>query len=50
MCDIFEYKIADGRYSYKSRRIREQEKIAKHKPTHNRSKGGEGRKPTRKIN
>lgn len=38
-----EYKVADGRSSSNTRRQHEQEKIKQHKPTLNRSKGGEGR-------
>ncbi|MGM9554646.1 MAG: GIY-YIG nuclease family protein [Faecousia sp.] len=43
----FEYKIADGRSTSKTRRAHEQEKIAQHQPSLNKSKGGEGR-PARK--
>ncbi|MBQ8541631.1 MAG: GIY-YIG nuclease family protein [Clostridia bacterium] len=39
----FEYKIADGRSSSRTRRIHEKEKIAKHNPYLNKSGGGEGR-------
>ena len=41
--DSFEYKIADGRSTSKTRRAHEQEKIKQHNPTDNKSKGGEGR-------
>ncbi len=39
----FEYKVADGRSTSKTRRSHEQKKIEQHKPTQNKSKGGEGR-------
>ncbi|MBQ7976467.1 MAG: GIY-YIG nuclease family protein [Clostridia bacterium] len=39
----FEYKLADGRSSSRTRRIHEREKIAKHTPYLNKSGGGEGR-------
>lgn len=45
--NTIEYKVADGRSSSRTRREHEREKIAQHKPTQNRSKGGEGR-PTKK--
>lgn len=38
-----EYKLADRRSSSQTRRIHEQEKIAQHNPSLNRSVGGEGR-------
>lgn len=38
-----EYKVADGRSSSRTRREHEREKIAKHQPPLNKSKGGEGR-------
>lgn len=38
-----EYKVADGRSTSRSRREHERKKIARHKPTLNRSRGGEGR-------
>ena len=41
--DFVEYKVADGRSSSCTRRLHEQQKIAKHHPPLNRSKGGEGR-------
>lgn len=40
----YEYKVADGRSTSKTRRKHEQKKIAQHKPPLNKSKGGEGRK------
>lgn len=39
----FEYKEADGRATSNTRRKHEQEKIKKHNPKLNKSKGGEGR-------
>lgn len=39
----FEFQIADGRSTSRTRREHEREKIAQHKPELNRSKGGEGR-------
>lgn len=39
----FEYKIANGRSSSRTRRIHERQKIAQHHPVLNKSKGGEGR-------
>ena len=45
MGDIFEYKVADGRSTYRTRRKVEKKKIAKYKPRLNKSKGGEGNKP-----
>ena len=41
--NTIEYKVADGRSSSRTRREHEQKSIAKHKPTVNKSKGGEGR-------
>lgn len=41
--DTIEYKIADNRSTSKTRRQHEQIKIKQHKPTKNKSKGGEGR-------
>ena len=41
--NTIEYKVADGRSSSRTRREHEQKSIAKHKPTLNKSKGGEGR-------
>ena len=38
-----EYQVADGRSSSRTRRSHEQEKIARHTPPLNKSKGGEGR-------
>lgn len=38
-----EYKVADGRSTSSSRRAHERMKIAKHNPSLNRSRGGEGR-------
>ncbi|MGM9553077.1 MAG: GIY-YIG nuclease family protein [Faecousia sp.] len=38
-----EYMVADGRSTSRTRREHEQQSIAKHAPTLNRSKGGEGR-------
>ena len=40
--NTIEYKVADGRSSSRTRREHEQKSIAKHKPTLNKSKGGEG--------
>lgn len=39
----FEYQIADGRSSSRTRRVHEREKIRQHKPRGNKSGGGEGR-------
>jgi|LSQX01.3.fsa_nt_gb excinuclease UvrABC nuclease subunit len=39
----FEYKVADGRSTSRTRRVHEQEKIKQHNPTLNKSIGGEGR-------
>ena len=39
----FEWKTADGRSSYVSRRVHERQKIEQHSPEMNRSIGGEGR-------
>lgn len=38
-----EYKVADGRSTSHTRRLHEQQKIAKHQPSQNKSIGGEGR-------
>lgn len=38
-----EFKVADGRSTSYTRRIHEQQKIAQHQPTQNKSIGGEGR-------
>lgn len=38
-----EYMIADGRSTSRTRRLHEQKSIAKHQPTLNKSRGGEGR-------
>lgn len=38
-----EYKVADGRSTSRTRRAHEQQSIAKHQPSLNRSRGGEGR-------
>jgi excinuclease UvrABC nuclease subunit len=38
-----EFKVADGRSTSHTRRLHEQQKIAQHNPTLNRSRGGEGR-------
>lgn len=43
MAYTFEYKVADKRFSQKTRREHEREKIKQHKPPLNRSGGGEGR-------
>lgn len=48
MAYTFEYKLADKRFSQKSRRLHEQEKIKQHNPLLNKSKGGEGRLAKRK--
>ena len=40
---LVEYKVADGRSTSQSRRVHERQKIARHKPSLNRSHGGEGR-------
>lgn len=39
----FEYMVADGRSTSRTRRAHERAKIAQHNPPLNRSKGGEGR-------
>ena len=39
----YEYKVADGRSSSRTRREHEQAKILQHAPSLNRSVGGEGR-------
>lgn len=39
----FEYKIADGRSTSRTRRLHERMKIAQHHPVLNKSIGGEGR-------
>ena len=39
----YEYKVADGRSSSRTRREHERTKIAEHNPSLNRSRGGEGR-------
>ena len=39
----FEYKIADGRSTSRTRREHERQKIGQHHPQLNRSAGGEGR-------
>lgn len=39
----FEFQIADGRSTSRTRREHERDKIAKHQPELNKSKGGEGR-------
>ena len=41
--DTFEWKIADGRSSSKTINEHEKNKIKKHKPPRNKSRGGEGR-------
>lgn len=38
-----EYQTADSRSTSRTRRIHEQQKIAEHNPSLNKSKGGEGR-------
>ena len=38
-----EYKVADGRSTSRTRREHEQQKIAQHQPSLNKSRGGEGR-------
>ena len=38
-----EYKVADASSTSATRRAHEQQKIAQHKPTLNKSRGGEGR-------
>ena len=43
----FEYKVADGRSTSKTRREHEKQKIEQHKPSLNKSKGGEGRKASK---
>lgn len=40
----FEYKVADGRSTSKTRREHERQKIKEHNPTLNKSIGGEGRR------
>ena len=47
MSDIFEYKVADGRSTPKTRRKIERKHIRKHKPKLNKSRGG-GRQKTKK--
>lgn len=43
-CGYFiEYKIADGRSSSRTRRVHERQKIKRHNPPLNKSKGGEGK-------
>lgn len=39
----FEFQVADGRSTSRTRREHERKKIAKHQPELNKSKGGEGR-------
>lgn len=39
----FEWKVADGRSSSRTRREHERQKIKQHNPPLNKSKGGEGR-------
>lgn len=39
----FEFQIADGRSTSRTRREHERKKIAEHQPELNKSKGGEGR-------
>ena len=39
----FEFQVADGRSTSRTRREHEREKIVKHHPELNKSKGGEGR-------
>ncbi len=41
--NTFEYKVADGRSTSRTRRAHEQQKIRQHKPYANKSVGGEGR-------
>lgn len=41
--DTIEVKIADGRSTSHTRRLHEQQKIAQHQPSQNKSCGGEGR-------
>lgn len=41
--NTIEYKVADGRSTSRTRREHEQQSIAKHQPTLNKSRGGEGR-------
>lgn len=44
---IFEYQVADGRATTKTRGEHERKKIKQHSPALNKTKGGEGR-PTKK--
>lgn len=44
---VFEYKEADKRSTSKTRREHEKQKIKEHKPSQNKSCGGEGRKASR---
>jgi hypothetical protein len=44
----FAWQAADGRSTSNTRRAHEREKIKKHSPPMNRSKGGEGRKAGKK--
>ena len=39
----FEWKVADGRSSSRTRRLHERQKIKQHSPKYNNSGGGEGR-------
>ena len=43
MAYTFEYKVADGRSTIRTRREHERKKIKQHNPVLNKSKGGEGR-------
>ena len=43
MSYTYEWKEADGRSTSKTRRVHEQQKIEQHRPTLNKSIGGEGR-------
>ncbi len=45
----FEFKEADKRSTSNTRREHEQKKIAQHKPSLNKSKGGEGRPAVKKV-
>ena len=47
MSYVFEYKEADKRSTSKTRREHERNKIEHHKPSQNKSIGGEGRKASK---
>lgn len=45
--EAYDWKVADGRSTSKTRREHEREAIKKHEPPRNSSRGGEGRKAKR---